>query len=82
MRVARPYDMSKFRKDQNKKLNIKDGFFDPLNWIDTGNFALNKMMSNDFHKGVPLGSISTLAGESGCLPADAKVRIRITILND
>jgi RecA/RadA recombinase len=57
--------MSKFRKEQNKKLNIKDGFYDPLTWISTGNFALNKMMSGDFQGGIPIGSITTLAGESG-----------------
>jgi RecA/RadA recombinase len=65
MRVSRPYDMTKFRKEQNKRLNIRDGFYDPLTWIDTGNFALNKMMSGDFNSGVPIGSVSTFAGESG-----------------
>ncbi len=65
MRVTRPYDMSKFRKEQNKKLNIKDGFYDPLTWIDTGNYALNKMMSGNFSGGVPIGSVTTFAGESG-----------------
>ena len=65
MRTDRPFDMSKFRKERNKTLKIKDGFFDPLIWIDTGNFALNKMMSNDFFGGVPIGSVSGFAGESG-----------------
>jgi RecA/RadA recombinase len=57
--------MTKFRKEQNKKLNIKDGFYDPLTWIDTGNFALNKMMSGNFRGGVPIGSATTFAGASG-----------------
>jgi RecA/RadA recombinase len=62
---GRPHDMSKFRKEQNKKLSIKDGFFDPITWISTGNFALNKMMSGDFNWGVPIGSVTCFAGESG-----------------
>lgn len=65
MRTTRPYDMSKFRKEQNKKLNIKDGFHDPLTWVSTGNFALNKMMSGNFYGGVPIGSATTFAGASG-----------------
>ena len=63
MCTDRPFDMSKFRKEQNKALKIKDGFFDPLTWIDAGNFALNKMMSNDFYGGVPIGSVTTFAGK-------------------
>lgn len=62
---GKPLDMSKFRKEQNKKLNIKDGFFDPITWISTGNFALNKMISGDFNGGIPIGSVTCFAGESG-----------------
>lgn len=77
MRFAKPFDMTKFRKEQNKKLKIKDGFFDPLTWVSTGNYALNKMMSGNFNNGIPIGSVSTFAGESGCLPSSATVKIRI-----
>jgi RecA/RadA recombinase len=73
---GKPHDMSKFRKEQNKKLSIKDGFFDPITWISTGNFALNKMISGSFYDGIPIGSVTCFAGESGCLPANAKVKIR------
>ena len=31
----------------------------------TGNYTLNKLISDDFHKGVPLGKVTVLAGESG-----------------
>ena len=34
-------------------------------WISTGNYTLNKLISNDFNKGVPLGKVTVLAGESG-----------------
>jgi recombination protein RecA len=62
---GKPHDMSKFRKEQNKKLSIKDGFFDPITWISTGNYALNMMMSGNFNWGVPIGSVTCFAGESG-----------------
>lgn len=60
-----PFDLTTFRKDVNKKLGITDGFHDPKTWISTGNYALNKMISNDFFKGVPLGKVTVFAGESG-----------------
>jgi RecA/RadA recombinase len=41
------------------------GFHDPTDWISTGNFALNYLISGDFHKGVPLGKVTVFAGESG-----------------
>ena len=41
------------------------GFRDPDTWISTGNYCLNKLISGDFHKGIPLGKVTVLAGESG-----------------
>jgi len=41
------------------------GFNDPQDWIGTGNFALNYLLSGDFRKGIPLGKVSVFAGESG-----------------
>ena len=41
------------------------GFNDPTDWISTGNYALNYLISGDFNKGIPLGKVSVLAGESG-----------------
>ena len=41
------------------------GFNDPTDWISTGNYALNYLISGDFHKGVPLGKVTVFAGESG-----------------
>lgn len=61
----KPFDLSKFRKTINKSLKITDGYHDPEIWIDTGNYALNKMISGDFFKGVPLGKVTVFAGESG-----------------
>ena len=41
------------------------GFNDPTDWISTGNYALNYLVSGDFHKGIPLGKVTVFAGESG-----------------
>jgi RecA/RadA recombinase len=41
------------------------GFHDPTDWISTGNYALNYLLSGDFRKGIPLGKVSVFAGESG-----------------
>ena len=72
------FDFTKTRKDRNKRLGLRGGFSDPITWIDTGNFALNKMISGHFNRGVPLGAVTVFAGESGCLPASAMVDVRIT----
>ena len=60
------FDVSKFRKNLTKSITgMSHGFHDPTDWISTGNFALNYLISGDFHKGVPLGKVTVLAGESG-----------------
>ena len=45
--------------------SIEVGFHDPSIFIDTGNYALNKIISGDFNKGFPMGKTMILAGESG-----------------
>ena len=34
-------------------------------WVSTGNYCLNRLISGDFNKGVPLGKVTVFAGESG-----------------
>lgn len=64
--MVKPFDPSKFRKHLTKSNeNISEGFKDPTDWISTGNYALNYLISGDFYKGVPLGKVTMLAGESG-----------------
>jgi recombination protein RecA len=41
------------------------GFNDPTDWISTGNFALNYLISGDFNRGIPLGKVTVFAGDSG-----------------
>ena len=64
--MAKAFDASKFRKSITKSVpGMSMGFRDPDTWISTGNYCLNKLISNDFHKGIPLGKVTVLAGESG-----------------
>jgi RecA/RadA recombinase len=64
--MARAFDASKFRKNITKSVpGMSVGFRDPDTWVSTGNYTLNKLISNDFHKGVPLGKVTVFAGESG-----------------
>jgi len=76
--MAKPFDISKFRKEITKSIEgLGVGFNDPTDWISTGNWALNYRISGNFHHGIPLGKVTVFAGESGCLPASAKVTIRL-----
>ncbi len=64
--MARPFDVSKFRKSITKSIEgISVGFNDPTDWISTGSYALNYLISGDFHKGIPMGKVTVFAGESG-----------------
>jgi len=64
--MTKPFDLSKFRKDITKSIEgLSIGFNDPTDWVSTGNYALNYLISSDFNKGVPLGKVTVFAGESG-----------------
>jgi RecA/RadA recombinase len=64
--MARAFDASKFRKNITKSVpGMSVGFRDPDTWISTGNYTLNKLISGEFHKGIPLGKVTVFAGESG-----------------
>lgn len=64
--MTKPFDISKFRKEITKSIEgLSVGYNDPTDWISTGNYTLNYLISGDFHKGVPLGKVTVVAGESG-----------------
>ena len=64
--ATKAFDLSKFRKTLTKSIDgLGVGFNDPTDWVSTGNYALNYLISSDFHKGVPLGKVTVFAGESG-----------------
>lgn len=64
--MVKAFDVSKLRKNLTKSVpGMSVGFRDPDTWISTGNYTLNKLISGDWHKGVPLGKVTVFAGESG-----------------
>jgi len=64
--ATKPFDLSKFRKTLTKSIDgLSVGFTDPTDWVSTGNFALNYLISGDFNRGIPLGKVTVFAGESG-----------------
>ena len=64
--MTKPFDVSKFRKEITKSIEgLSIGFNDPTDWVSTGNYTLNYLISGDFFKGVPMGKVTVFAGESG-----------------
>ena len=64
--MSKPFDVSKFRKTITKSIDgLSIGFNDPTDWISTGNYALNYLVSGDFTRGIPMGKVTVFAGESG-----------------
>jgi RecA/RadA recombinase len=64
--TTKAFDPTKFRNSLTKSIKgMSAGFHDPTDWISTGNYALNYLLSGDFRKGIPLGKVSVFAGESG-----------------
>lgn len=64
--ASKAFDPTKFRTALTKSITgMSAGFNDPTDWISTGNYALNYLISGDFTKGIPLGKVSVFAGESG-----------------
>ena len=64
--MAKPFGVSKFRKTLTKSIDgLGIGFNDPTDWVSTGNYTLNYLISGDFNGGIPLGKVTVFAGESG-----------------
>jgi RecA/RadA recombinase len=64
--MTKAFDVTKFRKSITKSIDgLSAGFRDPDTWIGTGSYLINELISGDFYKGIPLGKVTVLAGESG-----------------
>ena len=44
-------------------------------WIDTGSYALNAIISGSLYGGVPMGRLTALIGAESCLTANQKIRV-------
>ena len=65
--MGRPFDLAKLRKNIDKSIpGLSYGFNDPKTWLNTGCYALNYLICNDFKGGIPLeGKFTMFAGDSG-----------------
>ena len=54
-----------FKKEIAKLENVSTDFRPPSHWYNTGNFAVNKILSGSFYNGVPQSRVTILAGPSG-----------------
>lgn len=56
--------LKQFKKEIEKLENVTTNFRPPTHWYTTGNYAVNKILSGDFHRGIPQGRVTILAGPS------------------
>lgn len=57
--------LDKFKKDIAKIDSVGVGIKTTETWLSTGNYALNRALSGDFKRGIPLGKLVMFAGQSG-----------------
>ena len=57
--------LDKFKKEVAKLSTVNVGIKTTSEWLSTGNYALNRALSGDFKRGIPLSKISLMAGPSG-----------------
>ena len=62
--MALPF-LDRFKKEVGKLESVGVGLKTVEHWLSTGNYALNRALSGDYTKGVPLGRITLFAGPSG-----------------
>ena len=61
--TIKSFDPTKFRNSLTKSITgMSAGFHDPTDWISTGNYVLNYLISGDFHYQIDtMGSRTRLA---------------------
>jgi recombination protein RecA len=57
--------LDRFKKEVGKLDTVSVGIKSTVEWLSTGNYALNRALSGDFLKGIPLGKLTLFAGPSG-----------------
>lgn len=57
--------LNKFKKEVAKLETVGVGIKTTEEWLSTGNYALNRALSGDFKRGIPLSKITLFAGPSG-----------------
>ncbi len=57
--------LDKFKKEVSKLSTVGVGIKTTEDWLSTGNYALNRALSGDFMRGIPIGKLTLFAGPSG-----------------
>ncbi len=65
--------LKKFKQQIEKIEAVSVDFALPRQWYSTGNYAINKILSGSYLKGIPQSRATILAGPSGCLPGHESV---------
>jgi len=77
---------SNFLKRIRKKTgstSFKDSkYAEPTHYINTGDYALNRIISGDVHKGIPAGRVIILAGETGTLKTVQVIKLAVNAINE
>lgn len=53
------------KKSTGAESLVDSTYADVKEFLDTGSYALNRVLTGDIHKGIPVGRISTFFGQSG-----------------
>ena len=77
---------SNFLKKLRKKTgstSFKDSkYAESSHYINTGDYALNRIISGDVYKGIPSGRVIILAGETGTLKTVQAIKFAVNALNE
>ena len=71
----------KLRKSQNFYSIDESPYSKPTGYLDTGSYAINRVLTGDIHKGIPMGRITTIYGESQSGKSLLAANIIVTALN-
>ena len=64
--MAKLSDIRKaFRKSVGSSNAAESSMASVTEFLDTGSYAINRVLTGDIHKGIPVGRITTIYGESG-----------------
>lgn len=78
--MAKEFSIGELQKEL-RKINpfgdviSKSDFSKITEWIDTGNYHLNAVFSGDLFGGIPNNRTICLAGDSGCVQKNQKIRV-------
>lgn len=67
----------KLKASEKMGFDVFKRFAGITEYIDTGNYLVNAVMSGSLFGGVPNTRSIELAGKSGCLPGDEKIRVYV-----